>query len=268
MPAVAVSSTSMQMSCSSQQGVVIPDSEESPGGCLRQRQESHAASPPLHGRPAQASDSGRNDMPDADLSTLQHSSAQHRVGRHSSSSHDRSGCSLEALPEHSQPEVCTQSVLAKQRTGNALGSDVHSQAASEQQPCPPQSMSFAAAFLQHDIDEVAEPPAATAPAPAGPVEHFQDDSRGPALGEEAPKASDNQQRGGQDPVGVQAGGMAGVIQQVNRAYPLDGSQPSSSSLKRVPETPDSAENRSQPTQSPNGQDTYTALVAMLRQRVQ
>lgn len=267
MPAVAVSSACMQTSRSSQQEVVIPDSEESPGGCLQQRQESHAASPPLNGRPTQALDNGRNDMANADLSTLQHSSAQHRVGRHSSSSHDRSGCSLEALPEHSQPEACTQSVLAKPRTGHALGSDVRSQAASQQQPCPPQSMSFAAAFLQHDTDEGAEPTVEAAPAPAGPIEHFQDNSRGPGLGEEAHQGSDHQQGDGQGPVGVQAGGMAEIDQHVNRAYPLDGSQPSSSSLKRVPETPDSAENRSQPTQSPNGQDAYIALVATLRQRV-
>ena len=114
-------------------------------------------------------------------------------------------------------------------------------------------MSFAAAFLQHDADEGAEPIVAAAPAPAGPVEYLQDNDRGPDMGGEASKGCDNQQGAGRDPAGVQAGGMAAVDQHLNRAYALDGSQPSSSSLKRVPETPDSAENRSQPAQSPNGQ---------------
>ena len=266
MPGTAVTSTSMRTSHRPQQEVVIPDSEESPGGCLPTRHDPHAASPPLNGRPTQPSNHGRNDMTDADLVTLQHSSAQHHVGRHSSSSHDRSGCSLEALPEHSQPEACTQGVFTKQHSGHALGCGVHSQAADQQQTCPPQSMSFATAFLQHDTAEGAEPTVAAA-APAGPIEHLQVNSRGPDVGGEAPICCDNQQGGGRAPIGVHAGGLAGVDQQLNRAYPLDGSQPSSSSLKRVPETPDSAENRSQPTQSPNGQSTFTAPGARPRQRV-
>lgn len=262
MPAVALTSTCMRPSHSPQQEVVIPDSEESPGRCSQQRQEPHAASPLLNECPTGTSDKGRHDITDVSLVTLQQSSAQHRVGRHSSSSHDRSGCSMEALPEHSQPEVCTQSAPAEQHTGRALGCVVHRQAASQQQRCPPQSMSFAAAFLPHDAEEDAAPTVAAAPAPAGPIEHLQDSNRGPDAGEEAPNGSGNQQRGGQGPVGAQAGGVAGIDQQTHRAYPLDGSQPSSSSLKRVPETPDSVENRSQPTQSPNGQSTHTALDSM------
>ena len=261
MPAVAVTSTCMRSSHSPKQEVVIPDSEESPGGGSQERQEPRAAFPLLNECPIGTSGKGRHDTTDVSLVTLQHSSAQ-LCGRHSSSSLDRSGCSMEALPEHSQPEVCTQSVIAEQHTGHALGCGVHSQAASQQQRRSPQSMSFAAAFLQHDADEDAEPTVAAAPPPAGPIEHLQHNSRGPDTGEEVPKGSGHQQGGGQAPVGVQAGKVAAVDQQINRAYLLDGSQPSSSSLKRVPETPDSAENRSQQTQSPNGQTTHTALVTM------
>ncbi|KAL0027896.1 hypothetical protein WJX79_001192 [Trebouxia sp. C0005] len=41
-----------------------------------------------------------------------------------------------------------------------------------------------------------------------------------------------------------------LCQGASKAHLHDASQPSTSSLKRVPETPDSSENRSQPTQSP------------------
>lgn len=318
LPAVAVTSISEGTGRSPQHEVVVPDSEGSPEGCSPQRQEAHGATPPPNGR---SSSNVKDDMTDTHVVTLQHSSAQHKVARQSSSSHARSGCSLEALPGRAQPEVCTQSVPAEQHTGPAQGCGVHSQAASQQHTCPPQSMSFAAAFLRHDTDGGAEPraaaaegvsspmaaepsiwhgmepsnhdgptqnitfsrrsgpehtlrqvqqaelgvqhtaaslpgfvyPLAPAPAPAGPVEHLRDDKRALEMGEAAPRGCDDQQGGGQGPVIVLAGVVAGPDQQVsNRGHPLDGSQPSSSSLKRVPETPDSAENRSQPTQSPDG----------------
>lgn len=326
MPAVAVTSTFEGTGRSPQQEVVIPDSEGSPEGCSPQRQETHAASPPPNGHPIETSGNVGDDMTDDHLVPLQHSSAQHKVPCQSSSSHARSGCSLEALPGHAPPEVCTQSVHAEQHTGRAQGCGVHSQAGSQQQTCPPQSMSFAAAFLRHDKGEDAEPRAAAAaegissraaaepltwpgmdfhtndglpqnistrsgpehtlmpaqqavshvqhtevslagsvyplaPAPAGPVEHLGDNKRALELGEAAPRGGDDQQGGGQGPVRALAGAVAGLHQQVSyRAHPLDGSQPSSSSLKRVPETPDSAENRSQPTQSPDGQSTHRAFI--------
>lgn len=326
LPAVAVTSTSEGTGCSPQQEVVIPDSEGSPEGCSPLRQEAHAASPPLTGRPIKTLG---NDMTDTHLVALQHSSAQHKVACHSNSSHDRSGCLLEALP---YPEVCTQSVHAEQHTGLTQNCGVDSQAASQQQTCPPQSMSFAAAFLRHDTDEGAQPRAAAAegfssrmaaepstwpgmdantndgptqnitfsrrpgpehtlwpaqqavssvqhtdislpgsvsslaPATAGPVEHLGDDKIATGLGDAAPRGGDDQQGGGQGPIRAQAGAVAGLDQQVsNRAHPLDGSQPSSSSLKRVPETPDSAENRSQPTQFPDGKSTHRSLFVMLQQ---
>lgn len=323
LPAAAVTSTSEGTGRSPQQEVVIPDSEGSPKGCSPQRQETHAASPPPNGRPIETSGNVGDDMTDDHLVPLQHSSAQHKVPCQSSSSHARSGCSLEALPGHAQPEVCTQSVHAEQHTGRAQGCGVHSQAGRQQQTCTPQSVSFAAAFLRHDKGEDAEPREAAAegissrvagepsswlgmdpdtnngptqnitfsrrsgpeltmrpaqqavssvqhtevslpgsvyslaPAPAGPVEHLGDDKTALELGEAAPRGGDDQQ----GPVRALAGAVAGLHQQVSyRAHPLDGSQPSSSSLKRVPETPDSAENRSQPTQSPDGQSTHIAFI--------
>ena len=290
---------------SPQQEVVIPDSEESPGGCSQQRQGSHAASPSLNCRPAGVPDNGKEDMADASPVRLQQSSAEQKARQHSSNDQDMSGCSLEALPGHSQPEVCTQSVHAEQHTGQALGCDMRGQVASQRQTCPPKDTCFAGACWQdctaggieittaaasasgHMIAEplICDPKAGSepdqalkhthqaksglqradpslpafsdpiAPAPAGPTEHLRDDQRTPQdMVEAAPRVFDDQQGGVQGPLGVQA--KACAVQPVGRGHHLEGSQPSSSSLKRVPETPDSTENRSQPTQSPDGQSAH------------
>lgn len=303
---------------SSQQEAVIPDSEESPGRCFQQRQDSLAASPARNEHHCGA-------CTDASAVSLQHSLPQQSIGQHASADQAMSGCSVEALPRHTQPEVCTQSVPADQRTGQALGCGVHSQVANQQQTGPPQPLNVAAGSRQHVLDAgaqtlpatavgsaaasaapdqlLAQPstcgglghsarpglePSLTVPhqptlmlqrtdaslpgfgdpvalAPAGPTEHLWGDQK--ALGVvEATTGSDHQPGVGQEPLGVQAR-VAGADQHVSRAHQLEGSQPSSSSLKRVPETPDSAENRSQPTQSPNGQSHSSVMFAVLRQGI-
>ncbi|KAL3133449.1 hypothetical protein ABBQ38_007312 [Trebouxia sp. C0009 RCD-2024] len=336
--AAAVDSAARGVSCSPQQEVVIPDSEESPARCSQQRQESHAASPPRNGG---APENHGDDMIDAAPIGLEHSTAKQSLGQHGSTDHAIFDCSMKALPRQSWPEVCTQSVSAEQYAGLALGCGMSGPVASQQQTDPPRSLNLAAASCQHALDASAQTmPAATAaaaatavtaaaataaaaaapasapaaaansagqmmaqsltwselnptarsgldpslplahqttpmlqhtdaplpglgepiaPAPAGPTEHCGE-QRALSRVEAPPRTSDDQQGLGREPVGVQTRMVAGADQPSTRAQQLEGSQPSSSSLKRVPETPDSAENRSQPTQSPNGVNVAAFLL--------
>jgi len=96
-----------------------------------------------------------------------------------------------------------------------------------------------------------------APAPAGPSEHLGDHAVPEAdvdsqFGNTALAAT--AQHGHKSVPGTNAGRWpANAEQGAHKAHLHDASQPSTSSLKRVPETPDSSDNRSQPTQSPCGE---------------
>ena len=228
---------------------------------------------------------------------------------------DTSGCSLEALPGHSQPEVGTHPGATAQHSGHPVGQIEHSLLANQQpaQSEQPQtaaelkqntgagsSVTAAAAAvgvsgqmqvkssiwsgldphirsglehaLSHSPHLRAHPQQASAclpgfgtpiaPPPAGPAEDFSDDQL-------ATKAVQLPLRSGVARQGVEEGSLEGLErasrgaeQPVTRAQQVEGSQPSSSSLKRVPETPDSVENRSQPTQSP-GESSHEAPVDCL-----
>ncbi|KAL0054672.1 hypothetical protein WJX82_000828 [Trebouxia sp. C0006] len=94
-----------------------------------------------------------------------------------------------------------------------------------------------------------------APAPAGPSEYLGDHA---VIGAEVDQFGNTSlaataQRKHQSGPGTDAARWpANAEQGANKAH--DASQPSTSSLKRVPETPDSSESRSQPTQSPCGRE--------------
>ena len=294
---------------SPQREVIVPDSEESPGRCLQQRQDPRCASPSLND-PATMSANAQG--PDGRDARSQQAMALHGSGHQGSPDQGSSGCSLEALPGHSQPGVCPHSGATDQQSRHPTGHSEHRLLVSQQPAQPEQS--HHAAMLKHNISAVAPatsaaaaavstsgqmqlepsiwsgldphirsgleqalshspplkaPPQQTstclpgfgtpiAPAPAGPAEDLGDDVL-------ARKAVQLPLRRGLAWQGVEEGSFGvlqrasrGAEQPVSRAQQTEASQPSSSSLKRVPETPDSAENRSQPTQSPRGDSPHLA----------
>ena len=275
------------------QHVIIPDSEESPGRCSQPREarqySSQLPAKPLTSPGARLQVAVVGSMPmqpafntglagAGELQEMHHTVSVSIDGAHDVAEQQgldqqphqvSSGCSLEALPGHSPAELCTQQSLEQQQQQQQMTP------ASDDGPsreAAPQLASSCADLLQfsaaaHGVGRLSlpqpqqaargcqlAPPSAfgtpTAPAPAGPCEHAGD--------EVVPAAAANDQVGDVSVPGQGTSPMAKAVQIPQKGRLLEGSQPSSSSLKRVPETPDSAENRSQPTQSPVGvlpQDT-------------
>ena len=282
-PLVAGADDAAHAACASQQEVVIPDSEESPGRCSQQKlQADPYTSAPLHHvgdaqEPAAA----------AELETAEHAGSGKMQGkeyegpgsvaataatlavsglgsgldvhaRMHPSEQVSSGCSLEALPKHLPRKACTQQGQEEQPL-------------QQQQQCESKDHSrhagrhLASLASEQDMTEAKAPQRISsafgtpiAPAPAGPSEYLGDHIVPGAdvdnhFGNTSLAA--NAQHGHQSVPGRDAGRWpANAEQGANKAQLHDASQPSSSSLKRVPETPDSSEeNRSQPTQSPCGE---------------
>ncbi len=273
----------------SQQEVIIPDSEESPGRCSQQKlQPAPHTSVPLHqvvdahepaaaaeldfSQTAEQAGSGKQMQGNmyAGLSSAAATTAAAATvsvpgtgldvdARLRVSEQVSSGCSQEALPVHLPPKACTQQGLEEQplqqqqqqqcenkdhsrHSGRHLANLASEQNTTEDKA--PQGMSSAFGTP-------------IAPAPAGPSDHLGDH---PVPGADADSQFGNTslavtaQRGHPSVPGTDAGRWpANTEQGAHKARLHDASQPSSSSLKRVPETPDSSENRSQPTQSPCGE---------------
>lgn len=274
-----------------QQDVVIPDSEESPERCLQQRQlPCLGMSPPSphHTRGAtdlataaaatSNPDLGHSMDPAGDLDMHCSQNGLYTAAAAAGSSlpgtvpdpaprqdasaqqpeQASSGCSLEALPTHLPPEVCIQQgheehLLQHQRL------DAEGEAYSRQSGEQPVGLILQQRVGQSRLGQEAPPDnfgSPVAPAPAGPVEH---------LGDEPVMQAGVQGQDGDVNVsdGVQPGNLLVVrCDMEHRGRLLEGSQPSSSSLKRVPETPDSTENRSPPTQSPCGESCDVFLHCM------
>ncbi|KAL0035738.1 hypothetical protein WJX77_000923 [Trebouxia sp. C0004] len=273
--------------CASQQEVIIPDSEESPGRCSHQRLQpdphtslalhhvvaaqepaAAAAADPVEldfSQTAEQAGSGKMECkeykglssvaaaapavsgPGTGLDVAAHMHASEQVS---------SGCSLEALPMHSPCKACTQQghkaqPLQQQQqqqreskdhirhSGGHLASLASEQNMTEDKAPQDMSSAFGTPIV---------------PAPAGPSEHLGDHAvpgadAGSQFGNTSLAAT--AQHGHKSGPGTDAGRWPGNAEQgAHKAHLHDASQPSSSSLKRVPETPDSSENRSQPTQSP------------------
>lgn len=277
-----------------QQDVIIPDSEESPERCLQQRQlpclgmsppsphhtrgatdlataAAAASNPDLGHSMDQAGDldmhcsqNGLNtaaaaaagsSLPGAVPDPAPRQDASHQQPEQASS-----GCSLEALPTHSPPKVCTQQghgehPLQQQQVDPQGEAEVHSR----QSVVQPAGLVLQQSVGQSRLGQEAPPDnfgSPVAPAPAGPVEY---------LGDEPVMQAGVQGQDGDVNVsdGVQPGSLLMVrCDMEHRGRLLEGSQPSSSSLKRVPETPDSTENRSPPTQSPCGESCDIFLHCM------
>ncbi len=264
-----------------QQDVTIPDSEESPGRCTQQRQPDqchpqplaiHNSSAAMPGMTAAESFSAQlacnggtavtgavQCTGGAFLSSVASATAaaagslfasdkvlelaQHQ-GCRQQPEPASSGCSLEALPRHSPPEVCTQHSSEQQHHRQQ---QAHSWGGSPSRQGQLQ--------LSHQQLGEGIPPAfgtPIAPAPAGPSEHLGDDPV-PSNVRGSPVPAVAQPGDRPVPVAGSRRQLTDTEQDVIKTRLLEGSQPSSSSLKRVPETPDSAENRSQPTQSPCGE---------------
>ncbi|KAL3148925.1 hypothetical protein ABBQ32_001791 [Trebouxia sp. C0010 RCD-2024] len=153
-----------------------------------------------------------------------------------------------AVAEASPASAAAANTAGQMMAQSATRSGLNPKARSGLEP----SLPLPTPMLQHtdpSLPEFGEP---IALAPAGPTEHLWVEQRALSRVKEPPRTSGDQQGFRGEPVGVQTRVVAGADQRPSRAQQLEGSQPSSSSLKRVPETPDSAENRSQPTQSSNG----------------
>lgn len=166
-----------------------------------------------------------------------------------------------AVAEASPASAAAANTAGQMMAQSATRSGLNPKARSGLEP----SLPLPTPMLQHtdpSLPEFGEP---IALAPAGPTEHLWVEQRALSRVKEPPRTSGDQQGFRGEPVGVQTRVVAGADQRPSRAQQLEGSQPSSSSLKRVPETPDSAENRSQPTQSSNGQSYSPAMLAVLRQ---
>jgi hypothetical protein len=280
--------------CASQQEVIIPDSEESPGRCSQQRlqPDPHTSVPHHHAvdaqEPAAAAAAAADPVePDfsqraeqarrgkmqgkeyAGLSSVAATAAAPAISgpgtkvdvdaRRHASEQVSSGCSLEALPMLLPRKACTQQGLEDQP---------FQQQQQQQQHCESKDHSrhsgghLASLASEQDMTEDKAPQGISsafgtpiAPAPAGPSEYLGDHA---VIGAEVDHQFGNTslaataQHGHQSGPGTDAARWpANAEQGANKAH--DASQPSTSSLKRVPETPDSSESRSQPTQSPCGE---------------
>ena len=277
--------------CASQQEVIIPDSEESPGRCSQQRLQPdlHTSLPLHHVVDAQEPAAAAADPDEVDFSQTAEQAGSGNMqckeykGRSSvaataaapavggagtgldvaacmhASEPVSSGCSLEALPMHLPRKACTQQgheeqPLQQQQQQQREGKDDSRQSGGH----------LASLVSEYNMTEGKAPQVISsafgtpiAPAPAGPSEHLGDHAVPEAdvdsqFGNTALAAT--AQHGHKSVPGTNAGRWpANAEQGAHKAHLHDASQPSTSSLKRVPETPDSSENRSQPTQSPCGE---------------
>lgn len=290
-PLVSGADDAAHAACASQQEVIIPDSEESPGRCSQQRLQPdlHTSLPLHHVVDAQEPAAAAADPDEVDfsqtaeqagsgnmqckeykgLSSVAATAAAAAVGgagtgldvaacMHASEPVS-SGCSLEALPMHLPRKACTQQgheeqPLQQQQQQQREGKDDSRQSGGH----------LASLVSEYNMTEGKAPQVISsafgtpiAPAPAGPSEHLGDHAVPEAdvdsqFGNTALAAT--AQHGHKSVPGTNAGRWpANAEQGAHKAHLHDASQPSTSSLKRVPETPDSSENRSQPTQSPCGE---------------
>jgi len=290
-PLVSGADDAAHAACASQQEVIIPDSEESPGRCSQQRLQPdlHTSLPLHHVVDAQEPAAAAADPVEVDfsqtaeqagsgnmqckeykgLSSVAATAAAAAVGgagtgldvaacMHASEPVS-SGCSLEALPMHLPRKACTQQgheeqPLQQQQQQQREGKDDSRQSGGH----------LASLVSEYNMTEGKAPQVISsafgtpiAPAPAGPSEHLGDHAVPEAdvdsqFGNTALAAT--AQHGHKSVPGTDAGRWpANAEQGAHKAHLHDASQPSTSSLKRVPETPDSSDNRSQPTQSPCGE---------------
>lgn len=290
-PLVSGADDAAHAACASQQEVIIPDSEESPGRCSQQRLQPdlHTSLPLHHVVDAQEPAAAAADPDEVDfsqtaeqagsgnmqckeykgLSSVAATAAAAAVGgagtgldvaacMHASEPVS-SGCSLEALPMHLPRKACTQQgheeqPLQQQQQQQREGKDDSRQSGGH----------LASLVSEYNMTEGKAPQVISsafgtpiAPAPAGPSEHLGDHAVPEAdvdsqFGNTALAAT--AQHGHKSVPGTNAGRWpANAEQGAHKAHLHDASQPSTSSLKRVPETPDSSDNRSQPTQSPCGE---------------
>lgn len=290
-PLVSGADDAAHAACASQQEVIIPDSEESPGRCSQQRLQPdlHTSLPLHHVVDAQEPAAAAADPDEVDfsqtaeqagsgnmqckeykgLSSVAATAAAAAVGgagtgldvaacMHASEPVS-SGCSLEALPMHLPRKACTQQgheeqPLQQQQQQQREGKDDSRQSGGH----------LASLVSEYNMTEGKAPQVISsafgtpiAPAPAGPSEHLGDHAVPEAdvdsqFGNTALAAT--AQHGHKSVPGTDAGRWpANAEQGAHKAHLHDASQPSTSSLKRVPETPDSSDNRSQPTQSPCGE---------------
>lgn len=177
-----------------------------------------------------------------------------------------SGCSLDALPLHLPRKAYTQQghedqPLQQQQQQQQHESKDHSRQSGRHLASLGSGQDLTEDKAPQGISSAFGTP--VAPAPAGPSEHRGDH---PVPGANSASRFGNTslavtaQHGHQSVPGGDARDArrwpANAEQGAHKAHLRDASQPSSSSLKRVPETPDSIENRSQPTQSPCGELHY------------
>lgn len=290
-PLVSGADDAAHAACASQQEVIIPDSEESPGRCSQQRLQPdlHTSLPLHHVVDAQEPAAAAADPDEVDFSQTAEQAGSGNMqckeykGRSSvaataaapavggagtgldvaacmhASEPVSSGCSLEALPMHLPRKACTQQgheeqPLQQQQQQQREGKDDSRQSGGH----------LASLVSEYNMTEGKAPQVISsafgtpiAPAPAGPSEHLGDHAVPEAdvdsqFGNTALAAT--AQHGHKSVPGTNAGRWpANAEQGAHKAHLHDASQPSTSSLKRVPETPDSSENRSQPTQSPCGE---------------
>lgn len=290
-PLVSGADDAAHAACASQQEVIIPDSEESPGRCSQQRLQPdlHTSLPLHHVVDAQEPAAAAADPVEVDFSQTAEQAGSGNMqckeykGRSSvaataaapavggagtgldvaacmhASEPVSSGCSLEALPMHLPRKACTQQgheeqPLQQQQQQQREGKDDSRQSGGH----------LASLVSEYNMTEGKAPQVISsafgtpiAPAPAGPSEHLGDHAVPEAdvdsqFGNTALAAT--AQHGHKSVPGTDAGRWpANAEQGAHKAHLHDASQPSTSSLKRVPETPDSSENRSQPTQSPCGE---------------
>ncbi len=290
-PLVSGADDAAHAACASQQEVIIPDSEESPGRCSQQRLQPdlHTSLPLHHVVDAQEPAAAAADPDEVDFSQTAEQAGSGNMqckeykGRSSvaataaapavggagtgldvaacmhASEPVSSGCSLEALPMHLPRKACTQQgheeqPLQQQQQQQREGKDDSRQSGGH----------LASLVSEYNMTEGKAPQVISsafgtpiAPAPAGPSEHLGDHAVPEAdvdsqFGNTALAAT--AQHGHKSVPGTNAGRWpANAEQGAHKAHLHDASQPSTSSLKRVPETPDSSDNRSQPTQSPCGE---------------
>jgi len=290
-PLVSGADDAAHAACASQQEVIIPDSEESPGRCSQQRLQPdlHTSLPLHHVVDAQEPAAAAADPDEVDFSQTAEQAGSGNMqckeykGRSSvaataaapavggagtgldvaacmhASEPVSSGCSLEALPMHLPRKACTQQgheeqPLQQQQQQQREGKDDSRQSGGH----------LASLVSEYNMTEGKAPQVISsafgtpiAPAPAGPSEHLGDHAVPEAdvdsqFGNTALAAT--AQHGHKSVPGTDAGRWpANAEQGAHKAHLHDASQPSTSSLKRVPETPDSSDNRSQPTQSPCGE---------------
>ncbi|KAA6425544.1 MAG: hypothetical protein FRX49_04441 [Trebouxia sp. A1-2] len=288
-PLVSGADDAAHAACASQQEVIIPDSEESPGRCSQQRlQPDPHTSVPLHhvvdaqepaaaaadpvdlniSQTAEKAESGKMQCKEhvglssvvatASASAVSGSGTGRDVdARMHASEQVSSGCSLEVLPMRLPRKTCTH----QGHEGQPLQQQQQPQQCQSKDHSRHSGRHLASLASEQDMIEDKAPQGISsafgtpiAPAPAGPSEHLGDHVVSGAVGDSQfgnTSLAVTAQHGQQSVPGTDARRWPANAQQgASKAHLHDASQPSTSSLKRVPETPDSSENRSQPTQSP------------------